>query len=113
MRTLRKTAIILLTAGFFLTLGDWVWLELSYTSRLPGAPDLRAGRTNRIVVNHGFVRYAARPEVRRLHRANVAFWCALGGALVAGLLNLHYKDFAPPGGWPPGPREGLWPRNRG
>jgi hypothetical protein len=64
MVTLRKTIIIVLFGSFVGWLIFGFWIDLSYASNLPDAPNDKTGRIYRMVVNHGFVRYGTEEDLR-------------------------------------------------
>jgi hypothetical protein len=69
---LRKTVFALLVSGIFAWLIPCVWIQLSYCSKLPEAPDEKTGHTYRMIVNHGFVRYGTERELHILKAADHA-----------------------------------------
>jgi hypothetical protein len=64
MQTLRKTVLGILLGSFAARVAAGIFIHLYYYSTLPSTPDERAGRTFRVQVNHGFVRYGSAGELR-------------------------------------------------
>ena len=64
MQKLRKTVLGILLGSFLVCLGAFVFIHLYYYETLPSAPDEGAGRTFKMEVNHGFVRYGSGGELR-------------------------------------------------
>ena len=55
----RRAIIAILLAVFAASAVAAIWIDASYWAKLPSAPDEQSGRTYRIVVSHGFVRYGS------------------------------------------------------
>jgi hypothetical protein len=66
MVKLSKTIITLLVSGFAACVVVFGGIHIYYYESLPSTPDEGAGRTSRMVVNHGFVRYGSERELRAL-----------------------------------------------
>jgi hypothetical protein len=62
----RKVVTVALFGVFVAWLLSFCLVHISYASNLPDAPDTKTGKTNQLVVNHGFVRYGTVEEVRTL-----------------------------------------------
>jgi len=95
MVIIRKTLIVLLLSIFFAELGTVIFLNISYSSHLPGVPNEQSGRIYRMSVNHGFVVYGTKQESQRLNIAEKYLPLAGICALIAGILNFKYGDFPP------------------
>jgi hypothetical protein len=67
MQKVRRTVLAVLFGTFLLCVGASVFIHLYYYETLPRAPDEGAGRTLKMEVNHGSVRYASGQEVRTFH----------------------------------------------
>jgi hypothetical protein len=67
MQKFRKTVLGILVGSFLACLAATMFIHLYYYETLPSAPDERAGRTFKMEVNHGFVRYGAGGELRTFH----------------------------------------------
>jgi len=90
----RKITVGALCALFVIALAWLISIELHYFSKLPTNPDYSLGRVHQIIVSHGSVRFATQGEVDRLRFAKI--WAAIGSVcgIIAGFLNLAYRDFA-------------------
>jgi hypothetical protein len=100
MVTARKTIICLIVTAFFLALGLIFYLEISYSKTLPKSPDQRASRIYQMTVNHGYVVYGTLREFKLLGDTRIAFVVCAVLTLIAGLLNVKYRDFPPFSGKP-------------
>ena len=67
MQKFRKTVLGILVGSFLACLAASVFIHLYYYETLPSAPDEKAGRTLKMEVNHGFVRYGSGGELRAFH----------------------------------------------
>ena len=67
MQKVRKTVLGVLAGSFLVCLAASVFIHLYYYETLPSVPDERAGRTFKMEVNHGFVRYDSGGELRAFH----------------------------------------------
>jgi hypothetical protein len=90
IKALPKIIITLLLIGFAALLGFYCWIHVSYSSNLPNAPDVKAGRVYRMVVNHGFVCYGSERELRTLRWAENSQPFALVFALMAVIIGVRY-----------------------
>jgi len=88
----RKCVIGVLLGGFALWVIATIWLHLSYCANLPATPDVGGERVVKIVVNHGFGRYATKDEVQRFNTITGAFPIAAGCFLLAVGIGLKYGD---------------------
>jgi hypothetical protein len=71
-----------------------VFIHLYYYETLPSAPDERGGRTFKMEVNHGFVRYGSGGELRAFHLVqDVLFPVGFFPFLAAGALGLKWGIF--------------------
>jgi hypothetical protein len=91
---LRRTAIALLLGSFAAWVLAGAWLHLSYFSNLPKAPELAAELPNRVVVNHGSVRYGSARDVRILTVVDDLFPIAAVCFVVAVAWGLKRGDFS-------------------
>lgn len=71
------------------------WIHLSYCDKLPSTPDERVGRTYRMTVNHGFVRYGSERELLVLKSTET--FLGIAGMLfaMAVLLRVAYGKVRP------------------
>jgi hypothetical protein len=93
MQKLHKTVLGILLGGFLACLGAFVFIHLYCYSSLPSAPDERAGRTFKMEVNHGFVRYGSSGEVRAFRVIEEVFPFAAFPFLAAVVLGLKWGIF--------------------
>src|SRR5208282_1161487 len=93
MITIRKTIIFLLLGCFSAWLVFACWVHLSYASNLPAAPNEKAGRIYRMVVNHGCVRYGTEGEIRTVRRVSNFQMIAMVCLLIGIILVVRYDDF--------------------
>ena len=64
-----------------------VWIDVSYAAAMPASPQLQNGRINRIVVNHGFVRYVTKAELARANLVHgPVFWLMVALLACTGFL---------------------------
>jgi len=93
MVKLRKMTILVALAC---TVG-WVcfaaWTHLSLSADLPSAPDEESGRTHRLVVNHGRVRYGSERDILLLSASENLLPVVACASLVAILWGLATGDF--------------------
>jgi hypothetical protein len=66
MSKVRRTILALLLAIFAVSIAMVVWIDCSYYSNLPKAPDVETGRISKIIVMHGSVRYGTEQELHAL-----------------------------------------------
>ncbi len=85
--------------AFALTLLSSICIETSYFRYLPRLPDENFGRTNRIVVSHGSVRYGSEREIQLLGSINK--FAPFAGILFLAALAFGIKsgDFHVKKGW--------------
>lgn len=93
MVTIRKTLIVLLLSIFIAEFGIVFFLNVFYSSHLPGAPDKQAGRIYQMNANR-FTVYGTKQEFQRLSVAEKCLPFAGICGLIAGILNFKYRDFA-------------------
>ncbi|HVV01467.1 MAG TPA: hypothetical protein VHH88_08910 [Verrucomicrobiae bacterium] len=96
MRIFRKVIVFSLIAVFFTILLADTWLHVSYATLLPDKPNLGTNQTNRVVVNHGFVRFANDRELHKLRAAENAWpfaFLVFGTALI--IVMRHKHEFWP------------------
>jgi hypothetical protein len=67
MQRFRKTVVVVLAGTFLSCVGAAVFIHCYYYSALPSAPDESAGRTFKMEVQHGSIRYGTDGELRTLH----------------------------------------------
>jgi hypothetical protein len=83
-------------ALFFCAFVGWVaaavWIDGSYFSRLPKAPNEKAGRVYRMVVSHGSIRYGSERELHNLRTIEELRLPAIMLFLVAILWGLKSGD---------------------
>jgi hypothetical protein len=91
MVNVRKIVIIAFFGIFVAWLLFFCWIHLSYASDLPDAPDTKAGRTYRMVVNHGFVRYGTERELHRFRWAENAQVPAIAFLAMGIVLAIRWK----------------------
>ena len=83
---IRKFIISVLTSLIFISIACPTYIDLTYSDRMPSSPQPEAGRTYRIVVNHGFVVYVTRDEFDRatfIHNKRNYFDASFGLLLIA------------------------------
>ena len=83
----------ILLGSFLACLGAFVFIHLYYYEMLPSAPDERAGRTFKMEVNHGFVRYGSGGELRAFRVVEEVFPFGAFPLLAAGVLGLKWGIF--------------------
>src|SRR6266536_1782021 len=93
MVKLRKTIIAVLLGGFLAWVIVAVSIHVYYSEGLPRTPDEEAGRTYRMVVNHGSVRYGSERELQALRVIEGAMPVPVFMFLTALLLGLRYGHF--------------------
>ncbi len=91
MQRFRKAVIGILLGSTLAVLGAAVFIP--YYSALPSTPDERVGRTFKMAVNHGFVRYGSVGELRALHAIEDAFPLAAFPFLAAVALGMKWGIF--------------------
>ena len=90
MQTFRKTALGVLLGSFAACVAAAIFIHLYYYSALPRTPDERAGRTLRMEVNHGSVRYGSTGELRAFRVIEGIFPFAAFPFLAAVFLGLKW-----------------------
>ena len=91
MQKSRKTVLGILLGSFLACIAASVFIHLYYYETLPSAPDERGGRTFKMEVNHGFVRYGSGGEFRVFHLIqDVLFPVGFFPFLAAGALGLKW-----------------------
>ena len=95
MVTIRKCLIVLLCSIFIAGLGAALFLNMFYSSHLPGVPDEKAGRVYRMNANR-FIVYGTKQEFQRLRVAETCLPIAGICGVIAGILNFKYRVFSPP-----------------
>ena len=93
MVKLRKGIIAVLLGGFAAWVIVAVGVHIYYFESLPRTPDEGAGRTYRMVVNHGSVRYGSERELRALNVIEGAIPIPVFMFLAALALGLGYGHF--------------------
>ena len=93
MQKFRKTVLGILLGSFLTCLGAVVFIHLYYYSTLPSVPDERAGRTFKMEVNHGSVRYGSGGELRAFRVVEEVFPFAAFPFLAALVLGLKWGTF--------------------
>jgi hypothetical protein len=63
MQKFRKTVLAVLLGAFLSCVGAGVFIHVCYYEMLPSAPDETAGRTFKLVVQHGSIRYGSAGEL--------------------------------------------------
>jgi len=89
----RKTVLAVLIGSFLASVLISVSIHLYYYSKLPNVPDEKAGRTYKMVVNHGFVRYGSEGESRALKADEDFAPVAAVPFLIALMLGLRWGVF--------------------
>jgi len=89
MPKLSKTIITVLLAGFAAWVVTAVGIDSYYFGSLPRTPDEGAGRTYRMVVSHGSVRYGSEGEFRALRVIEGSL--PIAGFLFLGALALGFR----------------------
>ena len=89
----RKTVLAVLLGCFTAFVFVAVSIHLYYYSSLPGVPDEKAGRTHKMSVQHGFVRYGSEKEFRALQMIENCFPVATVLFLTAVVLGLKWGIF--------------------
>ena len=87
------TLITLLLSGFGAYVVLFGGIHIYYCESLPSTPNEGAGRTYRMVVNHGFVRYGSEREFRTLRAVEGSFPIPCFMFLAAVALGLRYDHF--------------------
>jgi len=90
MVKLSKTIITLLVSGVAAWVFVFAGIHIYYYESLPSVPDEGVGRTSRLVVNHGYVRYGSERELRALRVVEGSLPMAGFMLLAAGALGLRY-----------------------
>ena len=90
---IRRLILILLLGGFLAWVLFTAWVHISYASNLPEAPDAKAGRVYKMMVNHGFVRYGTERELHTLRWAENSFAIATAAFFSAVVLGLRWGIF--------------------
>ncbi len=90
MQKFRKAVLGILLGSTLAFLGAAVFIHLYCYSALPSTPDERLGRTFKLEVNHGFVRYGSVGELRALRGIEDAFPLAAFPFLTAVVLGLKW-----------------------
>ena len=93
MQTFRKALLAVLFGSCLACVGIFVFIHLYYYSSLPTAPDETAGRTFKMEVNHGFVRYGSGQEFRVFRAIEEAFPLSAFPFLVALALGVKWGIF--------------------
>jgi len=93
MQSSRKTVLGILLGCFAACVAAAIFVHLYYYSTLPSAPDERASRTFRMVVNHGSVRYGSAGELRALRVIEDVFPFAAFPFLAAVFLGMKWGIF--------------------
>ena len=93
MVKLRKTIIAVLLGGFLAWVLAAVSIHVYYSESLPKVPDEEAGRTYRLVVNHGSVRYGSERQLQALRLIEGAMPIPVFMFLAAVMLGLRYGHF--------------------
>jgi hypothetical protein len=93
MAKLRKTILALFLGAFAVWVAIAVWIDGSYFSRLPKTPNPTAGRTYRMVVSHGSIRYGSEREFQNLRLVGELRLPAIMLFLIAVLWGLKSGDF--------------------
>ena len=93
MVKLRKATIAVCLGGFAMWVIAAVSIHIYCFEGLPKAPDEQAGRTYRLVVNHGSVRYGSERELEALRVIEETMPIPVFMFLAAVLLGLKYGHF--------------------
>jgi hypothetical protein len=93
MHSLRKAVVGILLACFAACVAAAIFGHLYFYSTLPSSPDDSAGRTLKMEVNHGFVRYGSAGELRVFRAVEGALPLAAFPFLAAVFLGLKWGMF--------------------
>jgi len=89
MLKFRKLVVATLLGGFSACVAALIFVHLYHYSSLPRIPDEKVGRTYRMEVNNGSVRYGSEREFRALETAENCH--SVGGFLFLGAAMLGLK----------------------
>jgi hypothetical protein len=89
VRRLAKAVMLLLIGTVLAWLVVAVTVHVYYSASLSQVPDEKAGYTNRVVVNHGFIRYASERESRALR--DIENFAPIAAFMFLGFLTLFCK----------------------
>jgi hypothetical protein len=87
---LHKLIIVLLIAVFAVCGLAEIAIDISYSSFLPDIPDAKTGRTFRMEVNHGFIRYGTERQFHFRETLLKCFPISIAFCFAALLLGLKW-----------------------